>query len=66
MTPAEFGRPSDPLYYVHLSSFSTNDANTLAKINGSEVSQAVAIAIFLTTDLLCPLRPIDWGIRYAC
>lgn len=43
MTLGEFWRQLGPLYYAYVSLLSTN-INTLAGINGSEVSQAVIVA----------------------
>jgi len=55
-----------PLYYVYmslLSTFSTNSINILAGINGSEVSQAIIIAIsVIVNDILYLPWPIDWRI----
>lgn len=46
-----------------LSTFSTNGINILAGINGSEVSQAIIIAIsVIFNDLLYLPWPIDWRI----
>ena len=46
-----------------LSTFSTNGINILAGINGSEVSQAIIIAIsVIINDLLYLPWPIDWRI----
>ena len=54
-----------PLYYLYmslLSTFSTNSINILAGINGSEVSQAVVIAISVTLNDLLYL-PWPTGFR---
>ncbi|KDQ62573.1 hypothetical protein JAAARDRAFT_149546 [Jaapia argillacea MUCL 33604] len=55
-----------PLYYLYmalLSTFSTNSINILAGINGSEVSQALIIAIsVIINDLLYLPWPIDFRI----
>jgi UDP-N-acetylglucosamine--dolichyl-phosphate N-acetylglucosaminephosphotransferase len=55
-----------PLYYLYmslLSTFTTNSINILAGINGSEVSQAVIIAIsVILNDLLYLPWPIDFKI----
>ncbi|KAF8630894.1 hypothetical protein AX17_005252 [Amanita inopinata Kibby_2008] len=55
-----------PLYYVYmalLSTFSTNSINILAGINGSEVSQALIIALsVIVNDLLYLPWPIDFRI----
>lgn len=55
-----------PFYYLYmslLSTFSTNSINILAGINGSEVSQAIIIAIsVIVNDLLYLPWPIDWRI----
>ena len=55
-----------PLYYVYmalLSTFSTNSINILAGINGSEVSQALIIALsVIINDLLYLPWPIDLKI----
>ncbi|KAG6830391.1 hypothetical protein H0H87_008278 [Tephrocybe sp. NHM501043] len=58
-------RSSGPLYYLYmslLSTFSTNSFNILAGINGSEVSQALIIAIsVILNDLL--YLPWPMGFR---
>ncbi|KAF8650144.1 hypothetical protein AX16_005379 [Volvariella volvacea WC 439] len=55
-----------PLYYIYmamLSTFATNSINILAGINGSEVSQALIIAIsVIVNDLLYLPWPIDFKI----
>lgn len=55
-----------PLYYVYmslLSTFATNSINILAGINGSEVSQALIIALsVILNDLLYLPWPIDFRI----
>lgn len=55
-----------PLYYLYmslLSTFTTNSINILAGINGSEVSQAVIIAVsVILNDLLYLPWPIDFKI----
>ncbi|KAH0831912.1 glycosyl transferase family 4-domain-containing protein [Lanmaoa asiatica] len=55
-----------PLYYLYmslLSTFTTNSINILAGINGSEVSQAVIIAIsVILNDLLYLPWPVDFKI----
>ncbi|EKM79398.1 hypothetical protein AGABI1DRAFT_74400 [Agaricus bisporus var. burnettii JB137-S8] len=55
-----------PLYYVYmslLSTFATNSINILAGINGSEVSQALIIALsVIFNDLLYLPWPIDFRI----
>ncbi|GLB38436.1 putative glycosyl transferase family 4 [Lyophyllum shimeji] len=55
-----------PLYYIYmalLSTFSTNSINILAGINGSEVSQALIIAIsVILNDLLYLPWPMDFRI----
>lgn len=55
-----------PLYYVYmslLSTFSTNSINILAGINGSEVSQALIIALsVIANDLLYLPWPIGFRI----
>ncbi|KAH9936690.1 glycosyl transferase family 4-domain-containing protein, partial [Fomitopsis serialis] len=55
-----------PLYYVYmslLSTFCTNSINILAGINGSEVSQALIIALsVILNDLLYLPWPIDFRI----
>lgn len=55
-----------PLYYLYmslLSTFTTNSINILAGINGSEVSQAVIIAIsVILNDLLYLPWPVDFRI----
>ncbi|EGN98415.1 hypothetical protein SERLA73DRAFT_183415 [Serpula lacrymans var. lacrymans S7.3] len=55
-----------PLYYVYmslLSTFTTNSINILAGINGSEVSQALIIALsVILNDLLYLPWPIDFRI----
>ncbi|THV05221.1 hypothetical protein K435DRAFT_826437 [Dendrothele bispora CBS 962.96] len=55
-----------PLYYIYmslLSTFTTNSINILAGINGSEVSQAVIIAVsVILNDLLYLPWPIDFRI----
>lgn len=58
--------PPGPLYYVYmslLSTFSTNSINILAGINGSEVSQALIIALsVILNDLLYLPWPVDFRI----
>ena len=65
-TLTQFLRPLGPLYYVYmslLSTFTTNSINILAGINGSEVSQAIIIALsVIANDLLYLPWPIDWRI----
>ncbi|KAF5369569.1 hypothetical protein D9758_002571 [Tetrapyrgos nigripes] len=55
-----------PLYYVYmslLSTFATNSINILAGINGSEVSQALIIAIsVILNDLLYLPWPVDFRV----
>ena len=55
-----------PLYYIYmslLSTFTTNSINILAGINGSEVSQALIIALSIVlNDLLYLPWPIDFRI----
>ncbi|KAJ7758481.1 UDP-N-acetylglucosamine-dolichyl [Mycena maculata] len=55
-----------PLYYIYmslLSTFATNSFNILAGINGSEVSQALIIAIsVILNDLLYLPWPLDFRI----
>ncbi|KAI0055854.1 N-acetylglucosaminephosphotransferase [Artomyces pyxidatus] len=55
-----------PLYYLYmalLSTFSTNSINILAGINGSEVSQAIVIALsVIANDLLYLPWPVDFHI----
>ncbi|KAF7299059.1 UDP-N-acetylglucosamine--dolichyl-phosphate N-acetylglucosaminephosphotransferase [Mycena indigotica] len=55
-----------PLYYIYmslLSTFATNSFNILAGINGSEVSQAVIIALsVILNDLLYLPWPLDFRI----
>ncbi|KAH7910811.1 glycosyl transferase family 4-domain-containing protein [Hygrophoropsis aurantiaca] len=55
-----------PLYYLYmslLSTFATNSINILAGINGSEVSQALIIALsVILNDLLYLPWPIDFRI----
>ncbi|KAF8895427.1 N-acetylglucosaminephosphotransferase [Infundibulicybe gibba] len=55
-----------PLYYLYmslLSTFATNSINILAGINGSEVSQALIIAIsVILNDLLYLPWPVDFRI----
>ncbi|KAJ7288447.1 N-acetylglucosaminephosphotransferase [Mycena rebaudengoi] len=55
-----------PLYYVYmslLSTFATNSFNILAGINGSEVSQALIIALsVILNDLLYLPFPLDFRI----
>ncbi|KAF8208839.1 N-acetylglucosaminephosphotransferase [Mycena galopus ATCC 62051] len=55
-----------PLYYVYmslLSTFATNSFNILAGINGSEVSQALIIALsVILNDLLYLPWPLDFRI----
>ena len=55
-----------PLYYVYmsmLSTFATNSINILAGINGSEVSQALIIALsVILNDLLYLPWPMDFRI----
>jgi len=55
-----------PLYYVYmslLSTFTTNSINILAGINGSEVSQALIIAVsIILNDLLYLPWPVDFRI----
>ncbi|TFK52268.1 N-acetylglucosaminephosphotransferase [Heliocybe sulcata] len=55
-----------PLYYLYmslLSTFSTNSINILAGINGSEVSQALIIALsVILNDLLYLPWPVDFRI----
>ncbi|EIW80935.1 N-acetylglucosaminephosphotransferase [Coniophora puteana RWD-64-598 SS2] len=55
-----------PLYYLYmslLSTFTTNSINILAGINGSEVSQALIIAIsVIINDLLYLPWPVDFRI----
>jgi Glycosyl transferase family 4 len=55
-----------PLYYLYmslLSTFATNSINILAGINGSEVSQALIIALsVIINDLLYLPWPIDFRI----
>jgi UDP-N-acetylmuramyl pentapeptide phosphotransferase/UDP-N-acetylglucosamine-1-phosphate transferase len=55
-----------PLYYIYmslLSTFTTNSINILAGINGSEVSQALIIAIsIILNDLLYLPWPVDFRI----
>ncbi|KAG6850734.1 hypothetical protein H0H93_009357 [Arthromyces matolae] len=55
-----------PLYYIYmslLSTFATNSFNILAGINGSEVSQALIIAIsVILNDLLYLPWPIDFKL----
>lgn len=55
-----------PLYYVYmslLSTFATNSINILAGINGSEVSQALIIALsVIVNDLLYLPWPMDFRI----
>lgn len=57
---------SGPLYYVYmslLSTFTTNSINILAGINGSEVGQALIIAISVVlNDLLYLPWPVDFRI----
>ncbi|KAH7885369.1 glycosyl transferase family 4-domain-containing protein [Phlebopus sp. FC_14] len=57
-----------PLYYVYmslLSTFTTNSINILAGINGSEVSQALIIAIsVILNDLLYLPWPVDFRIPF--
>ncbi|KAG6890803.1 hypothetical protein C0995_003236 [Termitomyces sp. Mi166 len=55
-----------PLYYIYmslLSTFTTNSFNILAGINGSEVSQALIVALsVILNDLLYLPWPIDFRI----
>ncbi|TFK73591.1 N-acetylglucosaminephosphotransferase [Pluteus cervinus] len=55
-----------PLYYIYmslLSTFATNSINILAGINGSEVSQALIIALsVIINDLLYLPWPIDFRL----
>ncbi|KAG2151366.1 glycosyl transferase family 4-domain-containing protein [Suillus clintonianus] len=55
-----------PLYYLYmslLSTFTTNSINILAGINGSEVSQALIIAVsVIVNDLLYLPWPFDFSI----
>ncbi|KII86898.1 hypothetical protein PLICRDRAFT_43579 [Plicaturopsis crispa FD-325 SS-3] len=55
-----------PLYYLYmslLSTFTTNSINILAGINGSEVSQALIIALsVIVNDLLYLPWPVDFRI----
>jgi UDP-N-acetylglucosamine--dolichyl-phosphate N-acetylglucosaminephosphotransferase len=55
-----------PLYYVYmsmLSTFSTNSINILAGINGSEVSQALVIALsVIVNDLIYLPWPFNFRI----
>ncbi|KAK7469100.1 tunicamycin resistance protein [Stygiomarasmius scandens] len=55
-----------PLYYIYmslLSTFATNSINILAGINGSEVSQALIIAVsVILNDLLYLPWPIDFRV----
>jgi len=55
-----------PLYYVYmslLSTFATNSINILAGINGSEVSQALIIALSIVlNDILYLPWPVDFRI----
>ncbi|KAG9315929.1 isocitrate lyase family-domain-containing protein [Chiua virens] len=57
-----------PVYYLYmslLSTFTTNSINILAGINGSEVSQAVIIAIsVILNDLLYLPWPVDFRIPF--
>jgi UDP-N-acetylglucosamine--dolichyl-phosphate N-acetylglucosaminephosphotransferase len=59
-------KPPGPLYYVYmslLSTFATNSFNILAGINGSEVSQALIIALsVILNDLLYLPFPLDFRI----
>lgn len=63
---SEQATPTGPLYYVYmslLSTFATNSINILAGINGSEVSQALIIALsVIINDLLYLPWPMDFRI----
>lgn len=66
LTATMLGLFTGPLYYVYmslLSTFATNSINILAGINGSEVGQALIIALsVIVNDLLYLPWPLDFRI----